>query len=264
MKNFKKLILGALALLAINSVSFAKISKEERDLCQTWKLWKVEETGKEVAPENSRYLVDLKKNKTFTITKNYKIAHRGTWEYARKTLVFHDKVTNKDIVVPVREADHSHLVLNEIEGKSKVTFMTPVSHKDAIHLTHQEHILVKKWTIYQSTNPELVGSMYDFHEDKTWDYFYNGQSVPVSSGKWTLSEYSKALTLELKKNEKVVWDVIEFHRHAFVSKSQSSGNTNKMHDAYLTEKDGIILKKDSAETVEEVQDEVDAVKEKHE
>jgi hypothetical protein len=242
MKNSKKIILTLLITLFTSVLMQAKLSKEEKNLAQSWKMWKVEETGKEVEPAITRYLLDIKKNKTFSIVKNSEIAHRGTWEYARKTLVLHDKVTNKDIVLPVSELDHTHLVVTGAESPTRKTFMTPIVHKDAVHLTHREHLLVKKWTIYESTDEERKGAIYDFHEDKTFDYILNGHTVPVSTGSWELAADGKTITLKIKKTENIILDVLEFERHILVLKSRTSGVTNKMHDAYLTEKDGIELK----------------------
>ncbi len=245
MKNTRIIILLIGAVLTNTPSSFGKLSKDEKNLCQKWKLWKVEEMQKEVEPTNARYIIDIKKNKTFSIMLNYEIAYRGNWEYSRKTLILHDKVTNKDIIVPIIELDHTHLVVKDLEGIGKNTFMTPLSHKDAEHLTHSEHLLVKKWTIYQSSNESLVGSLYDFHENKTFDYYYSGQSVPISSGTWSISKNAKYIVLEPKRSETSTWDVLELHRHELVVKSQFSGNTNKMHDPYLTEKDGLDLFKET-------------------
>jgi hypothetical protein len=254
----QRIISMALAILAMSSFAFGKLSKEERDLCQKWKLWKVEQSGKEIEPKNTRFLIDIKKNKTFSITLNYEIAHRGTWEYARQTLIFHDLVTNKDMVLPVSTLDHTHLIFKGFDGQEVVTHMAPIVNKDAIHLTHREHLLVRKWTIYNSSVSEVVGSVYDFHEDKSFDYYFNGQSVAASTGKWSLSEDSKTIVLEIKRGEKVVWDVIELHRHELVAKSQSSGTLNRMHDPYLTEKDNHQLSgNNDSNTAEEVQDAVD-------
>ena len=50
-------------------------------------MWKVEESGSEVEPKFSRFIVKMKKNKTFVITSEYEMTHRGTWEYKNKTLI---------------------------------------------------------------------------------------------------------------------------------------------------------------------------------
>jgi hypothetical protein len=239
MRKVTTFIALSLVFLAFNTSSFGKLSKDERELCQTWKMWKVEENNSEVEPKFSRFMIDMKKNKTFSITSNYEIAFRGTWEFTRQTLIFHDQVTNKDIVLPVTELDHTHLVFQNFEALGRITFMTPVVHKDAIHLNHNEHLLAKKWNIYESSVDGLAGSMYDFHEDKTFDFILNGQTVPVSSGTWSLSADTKTITLIPKKGEQAILEVLEFHRHELVTKSQLTGTENKLHDAYLAERDDL-------------------------
>lgn len=237
-----KLITGlALStLLLMSSTAFAKRSQDEKDLAQKWKMWKVEKGGTEVEPVLSRFIISMTKRNTFVITTGYEMTHRGTWKYENKTLTLTDEVTNKTFVLPVTELDHTHLVINnyENEGDGRTTFMTPINHKDALHLNHNEHLLAKKWHIYESTKEDTKDALYDFHEDKTFSYYLPGHSLPVSEGGWTLAKDKKTLTLHLKRSkEDVVLEIQEFHRHSLVLKSPESGTINKLHDEYLTKKD---------------------------
>jgi len=201
-------------------------------------MWKVEESGSEVEPKFSRFIVKMKKNKTFVITSEYEMTHRGTWEYKNKTLILEDKVTNRTFTLPVKTIDATHLVFDNYEGKGRTTFLTPVTSKDAIHLNHKEHVISKKWRIYKSTKDRNVGAFYEFHEDKTFIYIPAGMTIPASSGKWTLSEDGKVLTLEIKRSkETFALAVDEMHRHAFTLRNTETGTINYMHDEHLTQKD---------------------------
>jgi hypothetical protein len=233
MKMTKYISLILLLFTGLMANSKHHLTKQEKDLAQQWKMWKIEEAGKEVDPNISRFMLNLHKNKTFTIIEHSEIAHRGTWEYSDKTLILHDKVTNKDMVYPVTTLDHTHLVLVGVETESRKTFLTPLTHKDAVHLSHKEHLMAKTWTIYAASDTNRIGAIYDFHEDKTFDYLLHGHTVPVSEGTWELAKDEKTIILSLRKSEKVVLDVVEFHRHELTIVSKSSGVKMSMHDAYL-------------------------------
>ena len=241
MKTFQRIIGLSLSILLLSSsTAFAKLSEAEKNLAQQWKMWKVEKAGNEVTPVLSRFIITMSKKKTFVITTGYEMTHRGTWEYKNKTLKLTDKVTNKTFVLPVKELDHTHLVFSnyEYEGEGKTTFMTPINHKNALHLNHNEHLLAKKWHIYESTKEDNKDALYDFHEDKTFSYYLAGHSLPISEGKWTLSEDAKTVTLHLKRSkEDIVLEILEFHRHSLILKSPESGTINKLHDEYLTKRD---------------------------
>ena len=127
------LLTMVLAFLVSSFVVTEKRTEREKWLSQEWKMWKVEEDGQEVEPTYSRFILTLKKNFTFVITKEYEMTHRGTWDYTNGKLTLSDKVTNKDIVLPVEQLDESHLVFSGYESDKRSTYLTPVSNKDAIH-----------------------------------------------------------------------------------------------------------------------------------
>ena len=257
-RNFKILTSTLLAIVTVivtsSFVSNAskKLSNQEKWMSQTWKMWKVEKNGNEVEPKFSRFILKMKKNKTFVITSEYEMTHRGTWSYKNKTLTLNDKVTNRSFVLPVKDLDETHLSFENYEGKERTTFLTPVTSKDAIHLNHKEHLMAKKWRIYNSTKDRNIGAFYEFHEDKTFIYIPAGMSIPASSGKWTLSDDGKTVTLEIKRTkEQFTLAVEELHRHALTLKNIETGTTNYLHDEFLTQKDQVKEEKEAAEAVEE-------------
>lgn len=215
-------------------------------------MWKVEQDGKEVAPRYSHFILTLKNRHTFVITAEYEMTHRGTWSVQNNILTLHDQVTKRDFVLDIKDSDRTHLALKGYEGPQKVTHLTPVTNKDAIHLNHKEHLLAKKWRIYNSTKERNVGSFFEFHEDKTFVYIPEGQSVPVSSGTWELSKNGKLLTLvTASSGATIVLDITELHRHKLTFKNPETGTVNYLHDEFLTKKDMIEVDKDQALTLPE-------------
>lgn len=225
--------------ISILSTSFInkKRTEKEKMISQKWKMWKVEENGEEVNPKFTRFILSIKKNGTFVITSEYEMTHRGTWSYKNKILTLEDKVTNRAFKLPVVKIDPTHLVIKNYESEDRSTFMTPVTSKDAIHLNHKEHLLAKKWRIYNSSKDRNIGSFYEFHDDKTFIYIPAGMTIAASSGKWDLSKDGKIVTLEIKRSKEVFkLAVDEFHRHELTLRNVETGTVNYLHDEFLTKK----------------------------
>lgn len=252
LRNLKVILFLAITLISgtvLTSFITKKITTKEKMISQKWKMWKVEQNGSEVEPKFTRFILTLKKNKTFVITSEYEMTHRGTWSYKNKTLILEDKVTNRDMTLPVIEADPTHLVISNYESKDRSTFMIPVTHKDAIHLNHKEHILAKKWRIFNSSKDRNIGSFYEFHEDKTFVYIPAGMTVAASSGKWDLSKDGKIITLEIKRSKETFKMMVdEMHRHALTIRNAETGTVNYLHDEFLTKRDF----KEEAETPSDI------------
>lgn len=242
-------LLAIVGLFLITSAITKKRTQEEKWLAQKWKMWKVEQDGEEIEPENSRVILELKKDFSYVITTEYEMTHRGTWTLDENILVLNDLVTTKEIKLPVTTLDETHLVIEDYKVEGTTTYLTPVTHKDAIHLSHKEHLIAKKWRVYESTKTRNVGAFYEFHEDKSFVYMPAGMSIPASSGKWELSEDHKTITLTVKKTKEVYeLAVEELHRHELVLKNTDTGTTNYLHDEFLTKKD---LEEEEEETTEE-------------
>lgn len=216
--------------------------KEKKWLAKKWKMWKVEMDGKEIQPKYSHFILTLKKRQTFVITAEYEMTHRGTWSFENNVLTLHDQVTMRNFELEVRDLDQTHLAVEGYEGPQKVTHMTPVTSKDAIHLSHKEHLIAKKWRIYNSTKERNVGSFFEFHEDKTFVYIPEGMTVPMSSGTWDLSKNGKILTIvTLNSGSKMSMDIMKLHRHELTFKNPDTGTINYLHDEFLTKKDMVEL-----------------------
>ena len=71
------------------------------------------------------------------------------------------------------------------------TTMTPLKNKNSVRLNHKEHLVAKRWRIYESTKEKNVGSLFELHKDKTLSYIPSGTSVPLSVGDWAFSDDSK-------------------------------------------------------------------------
>ena len=228
------------AFLALVNVTYAaKRSKEEKYISKKWKMWKEEKGGAETEPTVSQIILEIKKNKSFVIVKGYENTHRGTWKLEGKTtLILDDYVTNTTMTLPIKELDATHLVLDNLDQEGITTYMTPLKNKNAIHLTHKEHLVAKRWRIYESTKEKNVGSLFELHEDKTLSYIPSGTSVPLDIGSWDLSDNAKQVTFILSKsNKEIILDVIELHRHEMILKNHETGIEDKYHDELLTQRD---------------------------
>lgn len=238
MKSLK--LIGILFLACF--VTFNTMAQDDRgkSIVKKWKMIKTEDNGTEVDPEHDRLVLQIEKDKSFTITAVLEETHNGTWKIENDNLVLTDTETGDVKTLGIKDLDNGHLALSGYDKPTATLYFVPVTGKKQVSLNHKEFLVAKKWTVFQSDKQENVGMRLEFKADKSFIMIPFGYKVPVASGTWSFKEGSdhKVLLIEQKDNEKPLeLDVIELHRHELVLKFHESGISNHLHDPKLAKND---------------------------
>lgn len=236
-KLIKPLLLftGIFILCAISSAN----PTVKKLISKRWKMIKVYKSGKEISPEHEQLVIHFKKNGSFIFTAKFEETHQGTWVLSddEKTITLDDNTNHKKFNLEVQKLDKGHLSLANFDGeKDKVVYMIPLSNKKAMVLNHREFLLAKEWTVSTSDKKETEGMRFVFNVNKTFTIFKKESTIPVSSGKWKLSENKKKVLMDTREEHKhLELNIVEIHRHKLILKNEENGLTKTLIDHRLEE-----------------------------
>ena len=245
-KNMNKLLKTVATItIGVLFVTSSFAQNKEKLVSGKWKMISETRNGEEIEPEHENLILTLKKknlfrkNNEFTITAAYEETHSGTWEISEdgSTLLLHDSTSRDDKELELVELDKKHLGLGSYDGPNTAIYLTPMKGK-AADLNHKEHLLAKKWTIFDSEQLENIGMMMEFQPNKTFVMIPYGYKVPVATGKWKLSDDNETLIIDKQEDgEHLELKIVEMHRHELSLKDPETGVVNHFHDEMLVSKD---------------------------
>lgn len=243
------------AALVLQSCAMFEGDSKEAHLTNDWKMIKETKDGKEIKPKHDNLVFEFnKKDNEYSFTADFEETHTGTWEFNedKTAVILNDVDTKKSQTLPIKELDRTHLALSGFDGKGTVIYMTPLKNKDSRELTHKEHLVAKKWHIFESDNPENLATLFEFKTDKTFIIIPYQQKVPVFSGNWELSDDNKKLIIDRREDgEHLELDIEKLSRHEMVLKDSESGAVNKFHDRDLWEKEREEVETEASEEIKE-------------
>lgn len=227
-----RLLTSIILLSLLGTTCFAQKEKQKL-IVNKWKLIRELDNNKEVNPKHDKLIVEFKKNGTFTITAAFEETHSGTWKLSADQLKVEltDGETNEDRILFIQKLDKHHFTVGNFDGPSTVIEMVPLRKSKAQHLTHTEHMIAKKWHVYESDNPDNLGSLFEFKPDKTFLIVPYGYKIPVFTGEWRLSENKKTLIVDRREDDQhLELDIIELETHDMKLQNHDTQKVNAFHD----------------------------------
>lgn len=247
-------LFGLCALLLLNSCALFEGDSKEAHISNDWRMIKETKDGEEIEPLHDNLVFEFnRRNNEYTFSADFEETHTGTWEFNedKTAVILHDIDTKKSQTLPIKELDRTHLALAGFDGKGTVIYMTPLKNKESRNLTRKEHLVAKKWHIFESDNPEFLATLFEFKTDKTFIIVPFKQKVPVYTGKWDLSEDNSKLILDRREDGKhLELDIKKLDRHEMILKDPESGVINKFHDRELWEKERDEVEEEAAKEIE--------------
>lgn len=225
-------ILTSVILITILGTCFAQKEKQKL-IAKKWKLIRELDNGNEVTPKHDKLVLEFKKNGTFTITAAFEETHSGTWKLSGDQLKVEltDEETNEERILFIQKLDKHHFTVGNFDGPSTAIEMVPLGRSKSQHLTHTEHMVAKKWHVYESDNPDNLGALFEFKPDKTFIIVPYGYKIPVFTGQWSLSEDNKTLLVDRREDDQhMELDIVGLETHDMKLQNHETKKINAFHD----------------------------------
>ncbi len=234
-----RLVFSIVVVLTMVS-TFAQGSYEKL-IVKKWKLVKEFDKASEIEPKHEHLIMVFKKSGDYTIKASYEESHSGKWRIGGKNnnrLILHDEANDEEKMLSILQLDKNHLNLGNFDGPTTIVHFTPMEKNREEHLNHKEHLIAKKWHVFESGKAALIHALYEFKEDYTFFILPEGHKVPLYTGKWSLSNNKKELLIHRREDGKdIIMEIIEIHTHVMVLKNKETDDSMTFHDLKLTAKD---------------------------